>query len=648
MLNIRDLQYSIGTRTLFKGLNWVIQAGKRAALIGPNGAGKTTLFKIIHSDLKPKDGRILKPRNYKIGYLPQEEVSFDKGTVLEVALQGRQDVLDLADTIADLRRRVQRKTDNRDQLLEKLGQTEHLFESLEGYKLESRAKSVLSGLGFSDTHFTRPLVELSGGWRMRVYLARILLQDPDLLLLDEPTNHLDLPSLEWLEGYLQSFPGSIIIVSHDRFFIDMIADEIYELSDGLLEHYAGNYAFYQTEREKRIELLRKKYEEQQAEIEKQHRFIDRFRYKATKAVQVQSRIKKLEKIEQIQLPDPPKKLDFQLAVFKPGYKHVLKMENMSFRYDKDWVLWNINLDIYRGEKIALVGVNGAGKTTMTRLMVGELIPQQGSVSLGPRTVAGYYAQHQVDALDLNATVYDEVASTVADEYASHIRTILGVFQLSGDDVFKKIAVLSGGEKARVSLAKIILSPVNFLIMDEPTNHLDVASREALEHALKTFNGTCVLISHDRYFLDRLVTRVFEVRDHQIREFEGNYSDYLAKREAEIKIARRPDAPVKSKRSKDQKRREAEARQAVSRQRNALKEAIHRLESTIEELEREKDQLETLLADPQTYKDNEKAAKAQKSYKKIQTDLPAALADWEKKNIELENLMAGLESDANGI
>ncbi|MBN2001063.1 ABC-F family ATP-binding cassette domain-containing protein, partial [candidate division KSB1 bacterium] len=366
----------------------------------------------------------------------------------------------------------------------------------------------------------------------------------------------------------------------------------------------------------------------------------RFRYKATKAVQVQSRIKKLEKIDQIQLPEPPRTLIFQLSVPTSSYKHVLNMKNVSFRYEKDWVLEDISLDLYRGEKIALVGVNGAGKTTMTRLIVGELLPQEGSITLGERTTIGYYAQHQIDALDLNATVYDEVASTVANIYVSQIRTILGVFQLTGDDVFKKIAVLSGGEKARVSLAKIILSPVNFLIMDEPTNHLDVTSREALEHALRAFNGTCILISHDRYFLDKLVTRVFDVKERGIREYEGNYTDYLARREAEIKAVQLQNIPVK--RDKDQKRREAEARQAVSKQRNFLKNAIDELELTIESLEQQKIQLEELLADPQTYKDSEKAMVTQKAYKQVQINLPAALAEWEEKNIELDSLITRLE------
>jgi len=647
MLQIKELYYSIGNRDLLAGVNWSIHPGKRAALIGPNGAGKTTLLRILNGEIEHKSGSIIKPKEFRIGYLPQEEIALQEGTVLQTVLQGQKKVIRLEEKIYKMRLELETGDQHHENIWQKLGELEHQYEALDGYRLESNAKAILSGLGFAEAEFHRLLSELSGGWRMRCYLARLLLQQPNLLLLDEPTNHLDLLSLEWLEQYLFSFPGSIIIVSHDRYFIDRLADEIFELDRGRMEHYAGNYHFYEKEKLQRLELQYKKYEEQTAEIERQQRFINRFRSKATKAVQVQSRIKKLEKMERIKLPPARvRKLDFKLQVANTSYKDVLKIENMSFRYDKDWVLRNVNLNIYRGEKIALVGVNGAGKTTLTRLISGQLVPQEGSIALGNRVLIGYYAQHQVDTLDLEATVYDEIAATVANSLLHRVRNVLGIFQLRGDDVFKKIKVLSGGEKARVSLAKILLSPVNFLIMDEPTNHLDMASKEALEDALVGYDGTLLLISHDRYFLDKIVSRVVEIKDHSVRVYEGNYSDYLKKRQQQQNVAAEIEkkliAMTPRKKSKEEKRREAEARQLVSKERNRLQSEIDALEERIEELENRKKEIEDDLVRPQTYQDGELAARLQKEYQNVKNELEELFKAWEKTQNDYEKLLEQLK------
>ena len=642
MLQIQDLHYSIGERNLLTGIHWLIIRGKRSALIGPNGAGKTTLLRILNNEIDHYDGTIIKPKNYRIGYLPQEEITVGQGTVLEAVLAGQEEILRLEKEIIKLHDLLDSDESDHKSLLKQLGALEQKFESLDGYRLESTAKSILSGLGFSEKDFSRSLSEFSGGWRMRAYLSRLLIQKPDLLLLDEPTNHLDLPSLEWLEQYLLSFSGSIIIVSHDRFFIDRLAQDIYELDRGKITHFAGNYFFYEIEKEKRDELLRKRWEEQQAERERQEKFINRFRYKATKAVQVQSRIKRLEKMEEIELPPAARHFDFTLSVDVPSYKDVLKIENMCFRYDTDWVLRDINLKLYRGDKVSLVGVNGAGKTTLTRIIASQFSPQKGEVSIGQRTKIGYYAQHQVETLNLETTIYDEVASTVANSLVPRIRDVLGVFQFSGSDVFKKIGVLSGGEKARVSLAKILISPVNFLIMDEPTNHLDMISKQALEHALSLYDGTLLLISHDRYFLDKLVHRVFEIKDHRIREYEGNYSDYLSKREAELAslpekvMTTRVDS--KSRKTKEQKRLEAEARQSVSKERSRLKKEIQTLEQEIEEMEVKKEEFEARMADPGTYKNGELAASLQKEYTAVKENLNKKYSRWENAQIELEEIL----------
>ncbi|NOY58592.1 MAG: ATP-binding cassette domain-containing protein [Calditrichaeota bacterium] len=647
MLQIKDLYYSIGSRDLLTGVNWMIQPGKRAALIGPNGAGKTTLLRILNGEIVQQSGSIIKPKEFRIGYLPQEEIALKEGTVLQTVLQGQKEIVRLEEKIFEMRLYLERGDGNHDQVLQKLGELEHQYEALDGYRLESSAKAILSGLGFAEADFHQSLSQLSGGWRMRCYLARLLLQQPNLLLLDEPTNHLDLPSLEWLEQYLLSFPGSIAIVSHDRYFIDRLADEIYELDRGRMEHYAGNYHFYEKEKLKRLELQYKKYEEQTAAIEQQQRFINRFRYKATKAVQVQSRIKQLEKLDRIELPPPPPpKLDFKIQVANKSYKDVLKIEKMFFRYNDDWVLRHVDLSVYRGQKIALVGANGAGKTTLTRLISGQLVPQEGSIVLGNRTSIGYYAQHQVDTLDLEATVYDEVAATVANSLLHRVRNVLGIFQLRGDDAFKKIKVLSGGEKARVSLAKILLSPVNFLIMDEPTNHLDMASKEALEDALVGYDGTLLLISHDRYFLDKIVSRVVEVKDHSVKVYEGNYSDYLKKRQqqqnAAAEIEKKTTEITPRKKSKEEKRREAKARQLVSKERNLLQGEIGTLEKRIEELENRKKEIEDDLVRPQTYRDGELAARLQKEYQNVKNELEELFIAWEKTQNDYEKLLEKLK------
>ena len=653
MLQIQGLEYAIGERRLLDGVDWVIQPGFRVALIGPNGAGKTTMLRILSGDLEDHHGNIVKPKDFRIGYLPQEEKALGLGTILHLVLKGQQEVLEIERTLAELHEELNAPHANHEALLKRIGELEHRYDALDGYRLESSAKTILAGLGFSEDDFQRPLSEFSGGWRMRVHLARLLLQKPDLLLLDEPTNHLDIPSLEWLESYLLSFVGSVVIVSHDRYFIDRLAQGIHELDRGKLTSYPGNYHFYEQEKAQRIELLQKKWEEQKAERERQERFINRFRSKATKAKQVQSRIRQLDKMEVIELPPPPRQLNFEIRVAAPSYKDVLQINNLCFRYDQEWVLQDVNFGLYRGDKVALVGVNGAGKTTLTRLIAGELTPQFGAAALGEKVTLGYYAQHQVDALNLENTVYDEVISTAADSLRPRVRDILGLFQFRGDDVYKKIGVLSGGEKARVSLTKILVSPVNFLIMDEPTNHLDMQSKEALEHALRNYDGTLILISHDRYFLDKIVSRVIELKDTRFTEYAGNYSYYLQKRDAEPTFVKHlaPSASVTApelddrnsaaKKTKEQKRQEAEARQVISKERNQLKKMITGLETDIERAEARKAAIELDLARPETYNNSSKVIVLQKEYATLKKELVDAYERWEAAQLELEGLIAQL-------
>ena len=646
MLQIKGLYYNIGERELFKGVDCAVNPGKRLALIGPNGTGKTTLFRIITGEIRSYQGEIVKPKGFVIGYLPQEEIVFAGTTALKTVLEGCRDILELETQIAELHEELEKCPDNQNRLLKRLGDLEHGFQAKGGYEIEAKAKTILSGLGFLDREFSAPLTEFSGGWRMRIYLARLLIQDPDVLLLDEPTNHLDLPSLEWLEKYLMEFAGSIVFISHDRTFIDRLSDEIYELEEGKLYKYPGKYSLYEERKEQRIRLLRKKREEWEAEKARQERFIEKYRTYKTRAAQVQSRIRYLEKLKEIELPEPPQKLEFRLSVETPSFKDVLDIENAGFRYNGDWVLKGVNLHLSRGDRIALVGKNGAGKTTLSRLAAGELKPQEGKARIGKNVTVGYYAQHQIDMLDLEATVYDEVSSSISYKAAPYVRNVLGTFQFSGDDVFKKIKVLSGGEKARVSLAKILLSPVNFLIMDEPTTHLDLSSIEALEYALMQYDGTLLLISHDRRFLDKLIKKVVEMDEGQAAEYWGNYSDYMEKREKAEKSMQPEEPVVFQKRTdadtqKEKKRREAEARQAVSRDRARLNQEIERLESCIDEKEKRLKEIESEMAEPATYSKSERVVELQKQHASIKRELPSLYEEWEQKRLQLETLLKSI-------
>lgn len=648
MLQIKGLDYSIGGRRLLAGIDWFIRDNKRSALIGPNGTGKTTLLKILTGEIEQAEGTVSKPKDYRIGYLPQEEITVGSGTILETVLAGQTEIAVLEKKIKELHHALDKAAEDQENLLRQLGELEQKYEALDGYHIEATAKNILSGLGFSKNDFNRPLPELSGGWRMRAYLALLLARKPDLLLLDEPTNHLDLPSLEWLEQYLLNFPGSIVLVSHDRFFIDRLAQEIFELENGKLEYYAGSYHLYEKQKQQRQMLLEKKWKEQQEEIARQERFITRFRAKNTKATQVQSRIKQLERMKRIETPPSTTStnLEFTLSVSVKSYKDVLQIKDMAFRYDKEWVFRNIDLHLYRGERAALIGANGEGKTTLTKLIAGQLQPGEGSLQTGERTAVGYYAQHQAESLTLEATVFEEVSSTAATDYLTEIRNVLGIFQFSGDDVNKKIKVLSGGEKARVSLAKMLLSPVNFLIMDEPTNHLDKNAREALEHALSQYDGTMLLISHDRYFLDKLVNKVYELKDGKLEEYSGNYSYYLQKRAARAEpvsrdVAKEKPRPGGGKKTKEQKRLEAEARQAISKELNRHKKEVEMLEDKISGLETRVAEIEEEMARPGTYEDKALTVSLQKEYAAAKKELEESNEKWEEAQLKYDKVRARL-------
>ncbi|MBD3386722.1 ATP-binding cassette domain-containing protein [candidate division KSB1 bacterium] len=650
MLQLNKLTFSFDDRLLLDSIDWNIQPEMRYSLIGPNGAGKTTLLRLLNGDLQPTSGHIIKSKNYHIGYLPQESILFSGTTVLDSALEARKDLIALEDQIRQLGRAVETAGKDHKAQIEKLGVLQQQYELQGGYRLEADVKSILSGLGFRQNDFRRSLAELSGGWRMRVYLARLLLQTPNLLLLDEPSNHLDLDSLQWLEQYLSGLRSSMIIVSHDRYFIDRLSNEIVELDRGKLSHYPGSYHEYERQKLEHQMLVYKKWVEQQQERQRIQRFVDRFRYKATKAAQVQSRIKQLEKLNQADLFKPDvEPVRFRIEPAYPSYHHVVHMKNLYFRYQQEWVLEDIDLDIYRGQKIALVGPNGAGKTTLTRIIHQELNPQKGEIKVGKRVAIGYYAQHQIDALELDQTPYKVIENVTESKNIPHIRDVLGLFGIRGEKVNKVIGILSGGEKARVSLAKIFLSSVNFLIMDEPTNHLDLATKQALEETLSAYQGTLLLVSHDRYFLDKIVHKIVQVRPDGLMQYEGNYTEYLEKHLKEGQANDNAGKPFESgNRKKMHKRLKAQARQQVSKERSELQQRVARLENEINNLEHRKHELEAELSKPENYSKSAKIKSLQTDYEIVKRNLKHAYGDWEEATLKLEQLLEKLEQQINAL
>jgi len=652
MLRIQNLQYAIAERRILDGIDWILNPGRRVALVGPNGAGKTTLLRLIVGEVTPEAGQIQTRKDYAIGYLPQEPLSLEEGTLLDVAMSTHPELMTLERKIWSLQQEMSETCEDQPSLMDALGEALHRYEALDGYSLEAEAKTVLKGLGFKAQDVHRPISEFSGGWRMRGYLTRLLLQSPDLLLLDEPTNHLDVEALEWLEGYLQSFRGGMVIVSHDRFFIDRLAQEICHLHQGKLKRYQGNYRQYEIQKQEEEEFQEKRHKEQQEEVARQKAFIERFRAKATKAAQVQSRIKALQKMEVIEGIKKRREFTFRFRVSQRSYKEVLQIEGAHFRYGDDWVLRDLNLRMFRGDRVALVGPNGTGKTTLTRLIKEELTPQKGSVQIGQRVRIGHYAQHQVESLNLGSSVFDEVYASASDSMAEEVRTVLGLFQFTGDDVFKRIGILSGGEKARVSLAKMLVSPCNFLLMDEPVNHLDVTSRAALETALSNYDGTMLIISHDRYFLDKLVDRVVELREGRLDEYLGNYSRYLELRQErqEMQLAATENVREKdaqgvaspAQKRKEQKRREAEARNALSRKLKPVKEKLALTEGEVQILETRKSEMEETMSLPETYEDVDGFVNLQKDYARVCEELDEQVTEWEKAQDAYERILQEFE------
>ena len=624
MIALEGVAKSYGGQVLFRDLSWRIAERERIGLVGPNGAGKTTLCRILAGVEEPDAGRVGRGRSVTVGYLPQEAGGAVAGSVLVDALAGFEPVWALEREMQDVARALESAPS--EALTARYGDLQHRFEALGGYRLESQAKAILSGLGFRPDEIGRPLAEFSGGWRMRAALARLLLLGPSLLLLDEPTNHLDLEALTWLESFLAGYDGTVVVVSHDRYFLNRMVTSIAELGASGLTVYPGDYDDYLVEREARRELLEAQARNQAKRIEEIERFIERFRYKATKARQVQSRVKMLARVERIQVPGSARRIHFTFPEPPRTGRRVATLTAIHKAYGDNVVYAGVDVAVERGDRVALVGENGAGKSTLLKILAGALPFDRGERALGAHVAVHYYAQHQLDALTPSNTVLEEIVAVAPDLPHTRLRTILGAFLFSGDAVDKKVSVLSGGEKARLALAKMLVRPAALLCLDEPTNHLDLASREVLENALATFPGTIVFISHDRYFINRIATSVLHVAHGVLTRYPGTYDDFLAASQPPAEPARPPvPAAGGARREKVDRRRD----RRVSSEVRELRRRLEGVEWRVQEMEARLAQISAALADPALYADAERARAVVHERRSREEQLAWLMREWEE-------------------
>lgn len=635
LLALNNVSFSFGARPMLSEANWQIGEGERIGLIGPNGAGKSTLLRLIMGEYSIEGGNIQRANDTTIGFFNQDLLSFStKNSILSVGMTAFEKAVAIEKEMESIMSDLETNGDDEELLLQ-YSEALHDFEMAGGYEMEHRTAEVLEGLGFSTKDLQRPYDEFSGGWRMRVLLAKLMLQQPDILMLDEPTNHLDLPSIEWLERYLQNYPGTVIIVSHDRYFLDRMVTRIIDLFQQQLISYSGNYSFYEIEKATRMEFLEREYENQQKFIKQQERFIERFKAKASKATQAQSLMKKLDKLERVELPDgSTPRMNISFDVEKQPGRIICDLKNASKSYGPVQILNNAQAEINRGDKVALVGANGKGKSTLMRIVAGTET-FDGERSGWHNVSESFYAQHQLESLHLENTLLDEMKNCGSGKTELELRQLLGCFLFSGDDVFKKIKVLSGGEKARVSLAKVIAGKANFLLLDEPTNHLDMQSVELLIEALNKYGGTYVLISHDRYFVSRTANKFWEIEDGKIIEFAGTYDEWTVWKQERAERLKQQE-PVKQPTPKKEVAVKKEAKpqdntQQQERKRELQKQqkAFEKAEAALNKIEEEKKLLEAKMADPNIFADKHKFKDIEISYSKCLQALEKAKQEYDQ-------------------
>jgi ATP-binding cassette subfamily F protein 3 len=658
MLSVNHLDIRYGEKHLFKDISVQVHEGNRIGLVGVNGAGKSTLLKIMAGVSATDDGVVTRARNFTVGYLPQESHELLTGnTLYEEAQTAFDSLLNLQKEGEDLHHRLgecEPASEEFQKLLQRQGEIQHQLDGSDIYVMQAKIEKVLLGLGFKQSDMTRPVQEFSGGWLMRLKLAKMLLEAPSLLLLDEPTNHLDLQSLTWVEDFLRSYKGGLVVVSHDRTFLDKATTATWEISYGRVTAFKGNYTFYLKDKDERRNVEKAAYDNQQAKIRQTMRFVERFRAKSTKAKQVQSRLKQLDKLDLIELGDDEMQIKFTFPPAPASGRDVLQVENLEKSYDGKRVFRDVNLQLHRGDKVAVVGVNGAGKSTLLKILAEIIEKDSGTVRLGSNVKLSYFGQHQAQELSPQLSALETMALSGEEMTMTRMRSLLGAFLFRGEEVEKKVAVLSGGEKSRLALAKMIATPANCMLLDEPTNHLDMGSQEILQEAMAQYDGTIVVVSHNRYFVDSFVNKVLEVKDGQVTLHEGSISEYLRKMEllAEqqnvkeqitpevIQAAENGDSSSRQSR-KEQKKIEAEKRQERSRLAGPLLKQVKEAEEHIETLEIEKEDLEALMADPELYSDEKAWSETSKKYEECKRRLERWYSQWETAQEKVEEIDARL-------
>jgi ATP-binding cassette subfamily F protein 3 len=659
MLNVSSISKSYNARYLFSGISFNVGMGDRIAVLGQNGTGKTTLFEIITGNITPDSGNVSVRRGTTIGYLRQDVQPSSQRRLLEEVVQSSTDISKLAHKIQILHEELAEEKDEENiaVLLRELGNVQHEFESSGGYSVEYEAEIILAGLGFTEADFSRKLAEFSGGWLTRVELAKLLFLNPDLLILDEPTNHLDLETTRWFENYLKSYHGAVMVTSHDRAFLNNVAKKVIAIEKDEVVFFHGDYDGYVLAREKELEIKQATAKRQEQKIKKEMRFIERFRAKNTKATQVQSRIKKLEKIERIVVPRQTKKIKFAFPEPHRSGHVVITLKDISKSYDTKAVYRDLNLVLNRGDRAALVGPNGAGKTTLLKILAGVLPFEKGERIPGHNVSTAYFAQYYIELLNPANTIIDELRQVAADETEQRLRGLLGAFLFSGEDVLKEISVLSGGEKTRLAIAKMLTRPANFLLLDEPTNHLDIPSREILTDALDAYTGTICFITHDRTLIREIANKIIEIRDGKLRIFPGTYDDYLYKQESRIDVvpetlrAVREHASSRTTQKEQQRQRkviEGNLRNEFYREITPVKSRIAEIEQKVAALTDRIAEIEELFADPEHYKDGYKVAETNREYVTSKEQIRSLTTEWDKLTAEAERLTREYEQTKHNM